>query len=93
MALPDGNLWPFCVVIAKSDARLRRYSYRDDAEAEAERLAQKEGAPMCVFRLISRFDPIVTPVHKQLPGPEPLRVDVGFTPGHAQVTQDERASR
>ena len=51
MALPNGELWPFCVVMAK---------------------AEKEGTPMCVLRLISRFDPImVPPIHKRVPGRDP----------------------
>ena len=70
MALPNGDLWPFCMVIAKADLRFKRHAYQADAEAEAKRLAEKEGTPMCVLRLISRFDPMV-PIHKRVPGREP----------------------
>ena len=72
MALPNGDLWPFCVVMAKSDPRLKRHAHQVDAEAEAKRLAQKEGTPMCVLRLIARFDPIVTPIQKRVPGHVPV---------------------
>lgn len=72
MALENGELWPFYVVLAKNDKRLIRHAYLAQAEMEAARLAEKEQSPICVLRLVSRFEPQKSPIIKRLPGASPM---------------------
>jgi hypothetical protein len=62
MAKPDGTPWPFYIVLRADDTRLYRHPTLHGATLEAERLAQKEGKPFKILRVVRKVAPLAPAV-------------------------------